>query len=35
MAIGDRGIALRQLNTLFSVGAIGGLTDAQLLERLG
>ena len=33
MAIGDRGIALRQLNTLFSVGAIGGLTDAQLLER--
>jgi RNA polymerase sigma factor (sigma-70 family) len=33
MAIGDRGIALRQLNTLFSVGAIGGLTDLQLLER--
>ena len=33
MAIGDRGIALRHLNTLFSVGMIGGLTDAQLLER--
>src|SRR5271170_7369732 len=33
MAIGDRGVALRQLNTLFTVGVIGGLTDAQLLER--
>jgi RNA polymerase sigma factor (sigma-70 family) len=33
MGIGDRGIALHHLNTLFSVGMIGGLTDAQLLER--
>ena len=33
MARGNRGIALRHLNTLFSVGMIGGLTDAQLLER--
>ena len=33
MAIGDRGITLRHLNALFSVGRIGGLTDAQLLER--
>jgi RNA polymerase sigma factor (sigma-70 family) len=33
MAIGTRGNALRHLNTLFSVGTIGGLTDAQLLER--
>jgi len=33
MATGDRGIVLRHLNTLFSVGMIGGLTDAQLLER--
>jgi RNA polymerase sigma factor (sigma-70 family) len=32
MAIGDRGIALRHINTLLSVGMIGGLTDAQLLE---
>ncbi len=32
MGIRDRGIALQQLNTLFSVGMIGGLTDAQLLE---
>ncbi len=29
----DRGITLRHLNTLFSVGMVGGLTDAQLLER--
>jgi RNA polymerase sigma factor (sigma-70 family) len=33
MAIRDRGIAFRQLDALFSVGVIGGLTDAQLLER--
>ena len=33
MTIGDRGIVLRHLNTLFSVGMIGELTDAQLLER--
>ncbi len=33
MGITDRGIALQHLNTLFSVGMIGGLTDAQLLER--
>ena len=33
MGIGDRGITLRHLNTLFSVGMVGGLTDAQLLER--
>ena len=33
MGIGDRGIALQHLKTLFSVGMIGGLTDAQLLER--
>ena len=26
------GIALRHLDTLFNVGAVGGLTDAQLLE---
>ncbi len=32
MATGDRGIALRQLNALFSIGVIGGVTDAQLLE---
>jgi RNA polymerase sigma factor (sigma-70 family) len=32
MAIGNRGVALH-LNTLFSVGAVGQLTDAQLLER--
>ncbi len=33
MGIVDRGITLRHLNTLFSVGMVGGLTDAQLLER--
>ena len=33
MARGNRGIALRHLNTLFSEGMIGALTDAQLLER--
>ena len=33
MDIGDRDIALRHLETLYSVGMIGGLTDAQLLER--
>jgi RNA polymerase sigma factor (sigma-70 family) len=32
MATGDRGIALRQLKALFSIGVIGGVTDAQLLE---
>ena len=33
MAKGDQSIALRHLDTLFSVGTLGGLTDAQLLER--
>jgi RNA polymerase sigma factor (sigma-70 family) len=33
MGIGHRGIALQHLKTLFSGGMIGGLTDAQLLER--
>ena len=33
MGIGERGIALQQLQTLFSMGTTGGLTDAQLLER--
>jgi RNA polymerase sigma factor (sigma-70 family) len=33
MPRGDRSIVLRHLNTLFSVGMIGELTDAQLLER--
>jgi len=33
MAKGDQGIALRHLSTLFCVGAVGGLTDAQLLEQ--
>jgi RNA polymerase sigma factor (sigma-70 family) len=33
MTIGDRSIVLRHLNTLFSVGLTGELTDAQLLER--
>ncbi|WP_406694989.1 RNA polymerase sigma factor [Singulisphaera sp. Ch08] len=33
MARGDQGIVLRQLNMLFSMGADGGLTDTQLLER--
>ncbi len=33
MGITDRGTALKHLNTLFGVGMIGGLTDAQLLER--
>jgi len=33
MATGDRGIALRHLKTLFRVGMIEGLSDAQLLER--
>src|SRR4029077_6054252 len=33
MASRDRGLTLQTLNTLFSVGRIGGLTDAQLLER--
>ena len=33
MAIEHGGGGLRQLNTLFTVGVIGGLTDAQLLER--
>jgi Sigma-70 region 2 len=27
------GTALRHIDTLFNVGAIGGLTDGQLLER--
>ena len=33
MTIGDRGTALRELNALFSTAAVGGLTDAELLER--
>ena len=33
MTVADRGIVLRDLNTLFSVGTIGALTDAQLLDR--
>jgi RNA polymerase sigma factor (sigma-70 family) len=32
MAKAMHGIALRHLDTLLSVGAVGGLTDAQLLE---
>ncbi len=32
MASRDRGITLQTLNTLFNVGTVGGLTDAQLLE---
>ena len=32
MAKTMRGIAFRQLDTLLNVGAVGGLTDAQLLE---
>ena len=34
MTMADRGIVLRDLNTLFSVGTIGALTDAQLLDRV-
>jgi RNA polymerase sigma factor (sigma-70 family) len=33
MANGQNGAAFRHVRTLFSVGAIGGLTDGQLLER--
>ena len=33
MAIRSNGPILRQIQTLFNVGAIGDLTDAQLLER--
>ena len=33
MAIGKDGAVVRQLRTLFSVGAIRELTDGQLLER--
>ena len=33
MAIEHAGTGLQQLNTLFTVGVIGGLTDAQLLEQ--
>ncbi|MDB5349505.1 MAG: polymerase sigma factor, sigma-70 family [Planctomycetota bacterium] len=33
MAIGRRGDVLRQFRTLFQVGAISGLSDAELLER--
>ncbi len=33
MAIRPNGALLRQIRTLFNVGAIGDLTDAQLLER--
>jgi RNA polymerase sigma-70 factor (ECF subfamily) len=33
MAQGNRGLALRHIDTLLNVGAVGGLTDAQLLER--
>jgi RNA polymerase sigma factor (sigma-70 family) len=33
MAIGKDGAVVRQLRTLFHVGAIGELTDGQLLER--
>ncbi len=33
MASRDRGITLESLNTLFNVGTVGGLTDAQLIER--
>ncbi len=34
MTMADRGIVLRELNTLFSVGTIGALSDAQLLDRV-
>ncbi len=33
MAIEKNGVILRHLHTLFNVGAIGALTDGQLLER--
>jgi RNA polymerase sigma factor (sigma-70 family) len=33
MANGYRGIACRQLDTLFNEGTVAGLTDSQLLER--
>ena len=33
MASGQAGIFLRQVQTLFEVGAVGAMTDAQLLER--
>jgi RNA polymerase sigma factor (sigma-70 family) len=33
MATGYRGIAWRQLDSLFNEGTVAGLTDAQLLER--
>ncbi len=34
MTVADRGIVLRALSTLFSVGTIGAVTDAQLLDRV-
>lgn len=33
MANGNQCMALRHIDTLLNVGAAGGLTDAQLLER--
>ena len=33
MAHGPAGVAFKHLNTLLRVGAVGGLTDGQLLER--
>ena len=33
MAIGNRSIVSREIRTLFDVGALGNLTDGQLLER--
>src|SRR4051812_25279399 len=33
MAKENQGFTLRQMDTLLNVGAVGGLTDAQLLER--
>jgi hypothetical protein len=33
MARARYGTALRQIQTLFSVGTVGGMTDGQLLDR--
>src|ERR1700727_35197 len=33
MTCGSQGTLLRSLRTLFGVGAVGGMTDGQLLEQ--
>jgi RNA polymerase sigma factor (sigma-70 family) len=33
MASGDRSVLFRNVNALFNIGAIGGLTDRELLDR--